>query len=221
MGRLHIYLHEWCICVVNDQVNIYHHPMNPMEFWCGFQCELLSHLCGLCRNGTSVEDKMKQPGRKTSTSTSLCSKMWENTGKTTCFTKLLADVFSRRDSEMMEKNEWSYCCYSVVFGAGHPCVENSQLVRFQNLKFLLARATIPSSTGFTPNICSSIIAWLLTRSLAPRCGGDVSRERTCGPWNKSLNGLYIFPTKYVIPKSFKSNHWPNSILFAGTKKSWR
>ena len=103
MGRLHIYLHEWCICVVNDQVNIYHHPMNPMEFWCGFQCELLSHLCGLCRNGTSVEDKMKQPGRKTSTSTSLCSKMWENTGKTTCFTKLLADVFSRRDSEMMEK----------------------------------------------------------------------------------------------------------------------
>ena len=128
--------------------------------------------------------------------------------------------FSRRDSKMMEKYESSYCCYSVFFlvPVTHVLKTHSW---FQNLKFLLARATIPSSTGFTPNICSSIIAWLLTRSLAPRCGGDVSRERTCGPWNKSLNGLYIFPTKYVIPKSFKSNHWPNSILFAGTKKSWR
>ena len=43
---------------------------------------------------------------------------------------------------------------------------------FENLKFLLARATIPSSTGFTPDICSSIIAWLRAdpSPVAPRCG---------------------------------------------------
>ena len=28
-----------------------------------------------------------------------------------------------------------------------------------------------------------------------------------GPWNKSLN--FIFPTKYVIPKSLKFSHWPS------------
>ena len=27
------------------------------------------------------------------------------------------------------------------------------------------------------------------------------------PWNKSLN--FIFPTKYVIPKSLKFSHWPS------------
>ena len=27
------------------------------------------------------------------------------------------------------------------------------------------------------------------------------------PWNKSLN--FIFPTKYVIPKSLKFRHWPS------------
>ena len=26
-------------------------------------------------------------------------------------------------------------------------------------------------------------------------------------WNKSLN--FIFPTKYVIPKSLKFSHWPS------------
>ena len=30
-----------------------------------------------------------------------------------------------------------------------------------------------------------------------------------GPWNKSLN--FIFPTKYVIPKSLKFSHWPSKI----------
>ena len=30
-----------------------------------------------------------------------------------------------------------------------------------------------------------------------------------GPWDKSLN--YIFPTKYVIPKSLKFSHWPSKI----------
>ena len=29
-----------------------------------------------------------------------------------------------------------------------------------------------------------------------------------GPWNKSLN--FIFPTKYVIPKSLKFSHWPST-----------
>ena len=29
------------------------------------------------------------------------------------------------------------------------------------------------------------------------------------PWNKSLN--FIFPTKYVIPKSLKFSHWPSKI----------
>ena len=28
-----------------------------------------------------------------------------------------------------------------------------------------------------------------------------------GPWKKSLN--FIFPTKYVIPKSLKFSHWPS------------
>ena len=32
-----------------------------------------------------------------------------------------------------------------------------------------------------------------------------------GPWNKSLN--FIFPTKYVIPKSLKFSHWPSKINF--------
>ena len=31
-----------------------------------------------------------------------------------------------------------------------------------------------------------------------------------GPWNKSLN--FIFPTKYVIPKSLKFSHWPSKFL---------
>jgi len=97
--------------------------------------------------------------------------------KNNMFYQTIGCFFSRRDSKMMEKYESSYCCYGVFFGAGHPCVENSQLVRFQNLKFLLARATIPSSTGFTPNICSSIIAWLVADPLvAPKCG-DVSRVK--------------------------------------------
>ena len=30
------------------------------------------------------------------------------------------------------------------------------------------------------------------------------------PWNKSLN--FIFPTKYVIPKSLKFSHWPSREL---------
>ena len=29
------------------------------------------------------------------------------------------------------------------------------------------------------------------------------------PWNKSLN--FIFPTKYVIPKSLKFSHWPSKL----------
>ena len=32
-----------------------------------------------------------------------------------------------------------------------------------------------------------------------------------GPWHKSLN--FIFPTKYVIPKSLKFSHWPSNLLF--------
>ena len=31
-----------------------------------------------------------------------------------------------------------------------------------------------------------------------------------GPWNKSLN--FIFPTKYVIPKSLKVSHWLSKLL---------
>ena len=31
-----------------------------------------------------------------------------------------------------------------------------------------------------------------------------------GPWNKSLN--FIFPTKYVIPKSLKVSHWLSKSL---------
>ena len=32
-----------------------------------------------------------------------------------------------------------------------------------------------------------------------------------GPWNESLN--FIFPTKYVIPKSLKFSHWPSKKLY--------
>ena len=32
-----------------------------------------------------------------------------------------------------------------------------------------------------------------------------------GPWKKSLN--FIFPTKYVIPKSLKFSHWPSKKIF--------
>ena len=31
-----------------------------------------------------------------------------------------------------------------------------------------------------------------------------------GAWNKSLN--FIFPTKYVIPKSLKFSHWPSKLI---------
>ena len=38
-----------------------------------------------------------------------------------------------------------------------------------------------------------------------------------GPWKKSLN--FIFPTKYVIPKSLKFSHWLSEICgFCSTKQ---
>ncbi len=37
-----------------------------------------------------------------------------------------------------------------------------------------------------------------------------------GPWNKSLN--FIFPMKYVIPKSLKVGHWLRHPWFFKTKK---
>ncbi len=34
-----------------------------------------------------------------------------------------------------------------------------------------------------------------------------------GPWKKSLN--FIFPTKYVLPKSLKFSHWPSKMIISG------
>ena len=38
-------------------------------------------------------------------------------------------------------------------------------------------------------------------------GFDANPYLANGPWNKSLN--FIFPSKYVIPKSLKFSHWPS------------
>lgn len=153
-------------------------PWILWSFGVGFQCELLSHLCGLCRNGTSVEDKMKQPGRTTSTSTSLCSKHVAKTHENNMFYQTIGWFFFKKGiQKWWKKNRiiilLLWCFYLVP--VTH-VLKTHQLVRFRNLKFLLARATIPSSTGFTPNICSSIIAWLRAADpspVAPRCGGDL------------------------------------------------
>ena len=37
------------------------------------------------------------------------------------------------------------------------------------------------------------------------------------PDKKSLN--FIFPTKYVIPKSLKFSHWPSKLVLQGRGKS--
>ncbi len=64
-------------------------------------------------------------------------------------------------------------------------------------------------------------------------GGEVTLPMKAhsanGPWNKSLN--FIFPTKYVIPKSLKFSHWPSKkdviymIFFTppkfNSKKPWK
>ena len=43
--------------------------------------------------------------------------------------------------------------------------------------------------------------------LVPESSKYVKTHLANGPWNKSLN--FIFPTKYVIPKSLKFSHWPS------------
>ena len=41
-------------------------------------------------------------------------------------------------------------------------------------------------------------------------GNSISLTQPMDPEKKSLN--FIFPTKYVIPKSLKFNHWPSKII---------
>ena len=45
----------------------------------------------------------------------------------------------------------------------------------------------------------------------------ISTHLANGPWEKSLN--FIFPTKYVIPKSLKFSHWPSKWPTA-ISKTW-
>ena len=45
----------------------------------------------------------------------------------------------------------------------------------------------------------------------PQAGILKTKEPSLGEWNPEIKPfeLYIFPTKYVVPKNFKFSHWPS------------
>ena len=94
-------------CLQNSTSGIFWHPW----LWGGDELKMYGQLIIL---NEYVGGRNQVAGRKTSTSTSLCSKMWENTWKTTCFTKLLA-VFFQEGIQKWWKNTNHHIAAMVFF----------------------------------------------------------------------------------------------------------
>ena len=123
-------------------------------------------------------------------------------------------------------------------------IENAELTGGQNTTnttittttFLFAasglwvlRTTQSDFVRLTWFLMASSLMMNKTKTVSINHYGHIETYLAKGPWNKSLN--FIFPTKYVVPKSLKVSHWlskempigkptPKPLGFSPPRKFW-